>query len=49
MAKDEKPAPRVVPERPSPMYTEPAMTLREAIAILTPRWMKRSSRRGRSS
>ena len=49
MAKDEKPTPRVEPERPSPMYTEPAMTLREAIEILTPRWLKRSPRRDRPS
>jgi hypothetical protein len=49
MAKDEKPVPRAEPKRPSPMLTEPALTLREAIEILTPRWLKRSSRRGHSS
>jgi hypothetical protein len=31
------------------MQGEESMTLREAITILTPRWLKRSSRRGRSS
>ena len=49
MDKNEKPAPRAEPKRPSPMMTEPGMTLREAIEILTPRWLKRSSRRHRSS
>lgn len=49
MDQAKKPTPRAEPERPSPMYKEPGMTLREAIEILTPRWMKRSSRRGRSS
>ncbi len=46
---NEKPAPRAEPKRPSPMYTDPGMTLREMIAILTPGWAKRSSRRERSS
>jgi hypothetical protein len=40
--------PRARAKRPSPMYGERGMTLREAIQILTPRWLKRSSR-GRSA
>lgn len=48
MTANEKPAPRATPKRPSPMYTEPGITLREAIAILTPRWVRRLSRLGRS-
>jgi hypothetical protein len=31
------------------MYTDAGMTLKEMIAILTPGWAKRSSRRGGSS
>lgn len=50
MTQPEKPTPDVKPERPSPMMPlESSLTLKEAIAILTPRWLKRSSRRGRSS
>lgn len=38
------------PERPSPMMaTERALSLKEQITIILPRWMKRSSRRSRSS
>jgi hypothetical protein len=49
MDQAKKPAPRVEPKTPSPMYKEPGLTLREAIEILTPRWLKRASRRDRSS
>jgi len=47
MSQGEKSTPAPEPKRPSPMYGERGMTLREAIEILTPRWLKRSSR-GRS-
>ena len=37
------------PDWPSPMQGEEAVTFREAIGILTPRWLKRLFRRRRSS
>lgn len=49
MTPTKKPTRPLEPERPSPMLVEPGMTLREAIEILTPRWLKRLSRRGRPS
>ena len=49
MDQAKKPAPRVEPKTPNPMYKEPALTLREAMEILTPRWLKRLLSRNRSS
>lgn len=49
MTQTKKPFRPLKPERPSPMLVEPELTLKEAIEILTPRWLKRSSRRGRSA
>ncbi len=49
MDQAKKPATRIEPERPSPMYKEPAMTLREVDDILTPRWLRRLMSRQRSS
>jgi hypothetical protein len=48
MSQAEKSPPVPEPKRPNPMYGERGMTLREAIEILTPRWLKRSTR-GRSA
>lgn len=36
------------PERPSPMLVQPALTLRRAIELMTPRRLKRPSRSNRS-
>jgi len=45
-----KPVRPLKPERPSLMMkSERALTLKEQIALITPRWMKRSSRRSRPS
>lgn len=50
MTQSKKPIRPIEPERPSPMMeTERPISLKEAISILTPRWLKRSSRRGRPS
>ena len=48
MTQTERPQSPIRPKRPSPMDGERGMTLREAIEILTPRWLRRSSRGGRS-
>jgi hypothetical protein len=37
------------PKSPSLMLVQEALTFREAVSILTPRWMKRLFRRRRSS
>ncbi len=50
MAENEKPTSSLEPKRPNLMLEfEQPLSLREAIEILTPRWLKRSSRRDRST
>jgi hypothetical protein len=50
MTQIEKPTRPSGPERPSPMQSaETPLTFKRTIELLTPRWAKRSSRRGRSS
>lgn len=46
----DKPVHPPKPERPSLMMkSERSLTLKEQLALITPRWMKRSSRRTRPS
>lgn len=50
MTDTDKPVPPPKPEQPSlMMQSERALSLKEQIAIITPRWAKRFSRRSRSS
>lgn len=50
MTDAEKPVRPLKPERPSPMMqSERALSLKEQIALITPRWAKRLFRRSRSS
>jgi len=49
MTQSEKPIRPLEPKRPNPMQGERALTLREAMEILIPRWAKRRSRPDRSS
>lgn len=50
MTNTKKPVRPLKPERPNLMMaSERALSLKEQIAIITPRWMKRLSRRSRPS
>lgn len=50
MTNSDKPVRPLKPERPNLMMaSERALSLKDQIMIILPRWAKRSSRRGRSS
>jgi len=49
MAQPAKPTSGPQPKGPNPMLVDPGLTFREAVELLTPRWIRRLSRKGRSS